>query len=104
MSDSGIGISAADLPHVFNRLYRADRERSNSDHVGLGLGLLKGLRLCTVDHSKYRANSARKPELCSHSLVITMTNPGSFALMFQRQRSPNSWDESSIRVHGQDAR
>jgi signal transduction histidine kinase len=41
--DTGIGIAAADLPHVFDRFWRADRARSrrvtDGERGGFGLGL-----------------------------------------------------------------
>ena len=38
ISNTGTGISAEDLPHIFDRFYKADRSRS-MDKTGAGLGL-----------------------------------------------------------------
>ncbi len=37
--DEGIGIDDKDLPHIFDRFYRADMSRSKKDVSGYGLGL-----------------------------------------------------------------
>ena len=39
--DDGIGISQAELPHIWTRFYRADQSRTSDGHVGLGLPMVK---------------------------------------------------------------
>lgn len=39
VTDQGIGIKATELPHIFDRFYRADSSRSKTHVAGHGLGL-----------------------------------------------------------------
>lgn len=42
VQDSGLGIDAQDLPHVFERFYRSDDARSG-DGTGLGLAIARSI-------------------------------------------------------------
>jgi signal transduction histidine kinase len=55
VKDTGIGIPERDLPHVFERLYRGDRSRSQP---GLGLGLSFVKAICEAHGGTVTVESA----------------------------------------------
>jgi signal transduction histidine kinase len=56
VSDTGDGIAPADLPHIFDRFYRADRARARSSG-GAGLGLAIARRMVEAHGGEIRAES-----------------------------------------------
>lgn len=50
VSDHGIGINAKDIPHIFDRFYRADAARSQVSGGGYGLGLPIAKKIIDLHH------------------------------------------------------
>lgn len=54
--DSGIGIAADDVPHIFERFYRADPSRGQVEGSGLGLAIAKWI--AEIHHAVLSVESA----------------------------------------------
>lgn len=62
VSDTGIGIPADALPHVFDRFFRVDKVRTR-DPGGAGLGLSIVKSICTAHGATVEAHSSRDGSL-----------------------------------------
>lgn len=61
LTDDGIGISKEDLPHIFDRFYRADKSRTKmkkDQHGGTGLGLSISKIIIEQHDGKIKVSSA----------------------------------------------
>lgn len=61
--DTGIGISKADLPRIFDRFYRADRSRGRDEGSGGGAGLGLAIVKQIVDAHRGTVTCASTPEV-----------------------------------------
>lgn len=58
VEDQGIGIEAKDLPHIFDRFYRAGTSRSKDTVSGYGLGLAIAKKIVETHRGSISVNSA----------------------------------------------
>ncbi|MEC0227384.1 sensor histidine kinase [Paenibacillus alba] len=56
ISDTGIGIPEAELPHIFDRFYKADKARNRASS-GSGLGLSIAQKIIQLHHGSVEAQS-----------------------------------------------
>jgi two-component system sensor histidine kinase CiaH len=57
VTDQGQGIEAGDLPHIFERFYRADTSRHKADTGGYGLGLAIAKRIADIHNGSIEVKS-----------------------------------------------
>jgi two-component system sensor histidine kinase CiaH len=72
VTDQGQGIKSAELPHIFERFYRADVSRSKSENEpnGYGLGLSIAKRMVKMHNGTISAKSKLK-----HGTIMTVKLP-----------------------------
>jgi two-component system sensor histidine kinase CiaH len=56
--NTGEGIAPENLPHIFNRFYRADESRTNSSNEGYGLGLSLAKKIVELHNGELSVSSA----------------------------------------------
>jgi two-component system, OmpR family, sensor histidine kinase BaeS len=76
VSDTGSGIDPADLPHIFERFYRADRSRTGGTGGGSGLGLSIVKAIITAHGGSIQAESEKnKGTRISFTLPLVQQPP-----------------------------
>jgi two-component system sensor histidine kinase CiaH len=60
IADQGVGIDESDLPHIFDRFYRADASRTKGDKHGYGLGLAIAKSIIDLHDGKIRVSNTSK--------------------------------------------
>ena len=74
MADTGIGIEADDLPHLFERFYRVDKSRSRAGG-GSGIGLTIVRHLVEAHGGQVWAESAGLGEGSTFTFTLPLERP-----------------------------
>lgn len=74
VKDTGIGISAEQLPYIFNRFYRTDKSRNRASG-GSGIGLTIAKALIHAHHGRIWAESQGEGRGSTFSFSIPLPNP-----------------------------
>lgn len=74
VSDTGDGIPAEHLPHIFDRFYRVDAARDRQ-HGGAGIGLAIARAFAEAHHGELTAASAGPGRGATFTLVVPITGP-----------------------------
>lgn len=72
--DTGPGISAQDLPHIFDRFYRAEKSRTRSSTSGFGLGLSIADWIVKMHHGSIDVKS-QEGQGTTFTVRLPMTQP-----------------------------
>ncbi|MDP2861041.1 MAG: HAMP domain-containing sensor histidine kinase [bacterium] len=74
VEDHGAGIEEKDIPHIFDRFYRADSSRSATKGKGYGLGLSIAKKIVEAHHGSIAVESK-----AGKGSIFTVRIPASFA-------------------------
>jgi two-component system OmpR family sensor kinase len=72
--NAGPGIRAEDLPHIFDRFYRADPSRTSGEKRGYGLGLSLAKKIVELHHGDLTATSAPRQTTTFRVLLLNLSN------------------------------
>ena len=75
ITNSGKGIDPRDLPHIFDRFYRADQSRTNGDQSGHGLGLSLAKKIIDIHHGELLASSGTNQNTTFTALFPAVKKP-----------------------------
>jgi two-component system sensor histidine kinase BaeS len=97
VSDTGTGIDPADLPHIFERFYRADRSRTGGTGGGSGLGLSIVKAIITAHGGTIQAESEKnKGTRITFTLPLAQSAPSAQSSQLQLNPSQQPASETKF--------